>query len=904
MNRCPQCKAEIASGLMRCSSCGLDLSSELEATKLSDDGKGREPTEILPRSNQTEPSGPFASGTVLAGRYRLITPIGKGGMGEVYKADDLELDQAVALKFLPATIAKDEAALKRFRSEVRTARQVAHPNVCRVFDIAEDEGVYFITMEFIEGDDLSMLLRRIGRLPSDKAVEIARQLCLGLHAIHDAGILHRDLKPANIIIDQKGKARITDFGIAGVEAELTRDDFRSGTPAYMSPEQFDGKSVTQKSDIYSLGLLLYEIFTGKQAIQFESLPELIHKHQSTTPTNPSEILKDIDPIVEKTILQCLEKHPDDRPANALQVALMLPGGNPLEAAIAAGETPSPEMVAAAPKKGALGIWAAGPVLAGIILLLIGFAFTEYNYWIVPTNERSSEVLAVRAREIADKLGYKEQRGDAKYKLWLDRSFHLYAWETKDAVKDPGEMLRAGQPAVRYFLYRQSPLPITSIRDTQVTPSDPPMTEIGMVNISTDMTGRLIRLEAVPPRRLEAADEKKAVDWSVLFQEAGLDQDKYKPVAPSLAPSFFADEQAAWEGPFISDPDISVRIEAAGFDGKPIFFQIVAPWTSDPRTEREGRRPPIALELLWTFLVGALLIGVIALSWHNFRAGRGDLKGSVRVMLFFLVIGIVTGLILADHVADTLDELALLGYLLMRSVFLAVLAGLLYSSLEPQIRRMWPELLISWSRLVGGDLRNPMVGRDILSGAFFGLLFYFITHLLLVLLPGSFDRGNVPPIHFYWYDTVPRAVADIIGFAIPSLLFSFGFLFVIFFGVFIFRRRWGGVAFIAIILTILTIASHTVARPSIFVMAISTLGWVLPLISVFRFGVLGLAAFCYFFYAMTARPLTPDSSSIYFSVSIAGFVILLSIALYAFYISTGGRSFSLAKMLDGTGDRST
>ena len=132
-----------------------------------------------------------------------------------------------------------------------------------MFDIAEANGVYFITMEFIDGDDLSMLLRRIGRLPSDKAIETSRQLCLGLHAIHEAGILHRDLKPANIIIDSKGKARITDFGIAGAEADFTRDDFRSGTPAYMSPEQLDGDGVTQKSDIYSLGLLLYEIFTGK-----------------------------------------------------------------------------------------------------------------------------------------------------------------------------------------------------------------------------------------------------------------------------------------------------------------------------------------------------------------------------------------------------------------------------------------------------------------------------------------------------------------------------------------------------------------------------------------------------------------------------------------------------------------
>ena len=298
-------------------------------------------------------TGKFVAGTVLANRYRIIGLLGKGGMGEVFKAEDIKLAQTVALKFLPDKLEKDKAALERFHAEVRNARQVSHANVCRVFDIGEIDGRHFLSMEFIDGDDLSSLLRRIGRLPSDKAIEISRQLCFGLAAIHEAGILHRDLKPANVIIDSRGKARITDFGIAKIEDELKGGEIRVGTPAYMSPEQITGKEVSQRSDIYSLGLLLYEIFTGKQAFQADSMPELLRRQQTTAPTSPSEVLKDIDPIVERTILQCLEKNPAERPKNALQVAMMLPGGNPLEAAIAAGETPSPEMVAAAPKKGAL-----------------------------------------------------------------------------------------------------------------------------------------------------------------------------------------------------------------------------------------------------------------------------------------------------------------------------------------------------------------------------------------------------------------------------------------------------------------------------------------------------------------------------------------------------------------------
>jgi serine/threonine-protein kinase len=165
----------------------------------------------------------FVPGTILADRYRIVGLLGKGGMGEVYRADDLKLSQPVALKFLPDRFLTDGAALARFYREVRVARQVSHRNVCRVYDIAEIDGRHFLSMEFIKGEELSSLLRRIGRLPADKALQIARQTCAGLAAAHDTGILHRDLKPSNVMIDADGNARITDFGLAGLVEEF-RDD--------------------------------------------------------------------------------------------------------------------------------------------------------------------------------------------------------------------------------------------------------------------------------------------------------------------------------------------------------------------------------------------------------------------------------------------------------------------------------------------------------------------------------------------------------------------------------------------------------------------------------------------------------------------------------------------------------
>ena len=213
----------------------------------------------------------FAPGTVLAERFRIIGLLGRGGMGEVYRADDLKLGQPVALKFLPHASSQDRTLIERFHGEVRNARQISHPNVCRVYDIGEVNGDHFISMEYVDGEDLATLLSRIGRLPGAKALEIARQLCGGLAAAHERGVLHRDLKPANVMIDGHGRARITDFGLALRTEEAMAD--KSGTPAYMAPEQLEGKAASVQSDIYSLGLVLYELYTGKRAFEAANLAE-------------------------------------------------------------------------------------------------------------------------------------------------------------------------------------------------------------------------------------------------------------------------------------------------------------------------------------------------------------------------------------------------------------------------------------------------------------------------------------------------------------------------------------------------------------------------------------------------------------------------------------------------------
>src|SRR5690349_10314503 len=216
---------------------------------------------VQQRAEAPESTERFPPGALLASRYRIISRLGKGGMGEVFRADDLILRQPVALKFLPESAKNNLNLLTRFYDEVRIARQISHKNVCRVYDIGEVDGQPYLSMEYIDGEDLSSLLRRIGRLPADKATEFARKLCAGVAAAHGQGVLHRDLKPANIMIDARGELRVTDFGLAAIAEQLHADEIRNGTPAYMAPEQLTGSEVSAQSDLYAVGLILYEMFT-------------------------------------------------------------------------------------------------------------------------------------------------------------------------------------------------------------------------------------------------------------------------------------------------------------------------------------------------------------------------------------------------------------------------------------------------------------------------------------------------------------------------------------------------------------------------------------------------------------------------------------------------------------------
>src|SRR3974390_140449 len=397
--------------------------------------------------------GRFVPGAIVADRYRIVALLGRGGMGEVYRAEDLKLSQVLAIKFLPEKLSQDPAALARFHSEVRIARQVSHPNVCRVFDIGDADGVPFLTMEYVDGEDLSSLVRRIGRLPQDKAAEVSRQICAGLAAAHERGVIHRDLKPSNVMLDGAGKARITDFGLASVAASIEGAEARAGTPAYMAPEQLSGKEVSTRSDIYSLGLVMYEIVTGKRAFEAGTLTELIKFRESGSITTPSSIVKDLDPVIERAIFRCLDPEPSKRPSSALQVAAALPGGGPLAAALAAGEPPSPEMVAAAGSSEGTRPRIAVACLIAVATLLLGAVCIA-----IPENglekmalPYSPEILGHKAGGMGTGLGYVTPPRDSAFGYSYDYDYVEFL-EKKDR---PGSLwdrvLKERPPLLRFWL---------------------------------------------------------------------------------------------------------------------------------------------------------------------------------------------------------------------------------------------------------------------------------------------------------------------------------------------------------------------------------------------------------------------------------------------------------------------
>ncbi|MGH9667877.1 MAG: serine/threonine-protein kinase, partial [Bryobacteraceae bacterium] len=689
--------------------------------------------------------GRFPPGTVLAERYRIVALLGSGGMGEVYRADDLTLGQAVALKFLPAEIATHEQAIARLRNEVRIARQVSHPNVCRVYDVGTADDSTFISMEYVDGEDLESLLRRIGRLPADKGIQIARKVCAGLAAAHEKGILHRDLKPSNVMLDGRGEAVITDFGLAALAEEIQGGDVRSGTPAYMAPEQLAGKEVTARSDIYTLGLMFYEIFTGRRPYDEKTLPGLVRAQKLATPANPTTLVSDLDPAVERVIMRCLAPDSMKRPPSALAVAAALPGGDPLAAALAAGETPSPQLVAAAGLTTGLSPRVGISCLAAIVIALLGASYLSIRTSALEAMrlQNSPEVLESKARDILQRLGYTAAAADSGQGFVFQSHFLDYVQKNEKPRPDWDRIL-AGRPSPLRYWYRESPQPMIPVEfhDDALTPAliqrdDPPTTFSGMVNLELDAEGRLVRFQAIPPQFEETTKPAPAADWKPLFSAAGLDASQFQPADPQWLSLAAFDSRAAWKGTW-PGTHYPLHVEAAAWRGKPVFFSLIGPWNVPDRMPPEHKQTlQRASAILLLVLALSILIGAVLLARFNLERGRGDRAGALRLAFAIFCVQMLLWICRA-HFAPSLGNFLVFLLAISTSLFAAGVLFILYLALEPYVRRHWPQTIISWSRLLTGRLQDPLVASDVVFGLILAMIWILLIqgHDLIMRALGS------------------------------------------------------------------------------------------------------------------------------------------------------------------------
>ena len=733
---CSSCSAEVPESNRQCPHCGAEIPAEIAArARLSHEGTRAVPANeerTLYPADRALPSGAaehgrFLPGRLLSNRYRIVGLLGRGGMGEVYRADDLKLGQPLALKFLPERLAGNSEVLAFFHNEVRLARRISHPNVCRVHDIGEVGGQHFLSMEYVDGEDLASLLRRIGRLPPDKGVTIARQMVAGLAAAHDQGILHRDLKPANVMLDGRGQVRIMDFGLACLSQTASDQTFVAGTPPYMAPEQLAGEPVTVRSDLYSLGLVLYEMFTGQRPFGADSTTKLAKVRRKELPVPPSRIIEGIEPVVERVILRCLEAEPQDRPPSALAVLAALPGADTLSAALAAGETPSPEMVAAAGQvsglRPAVGVFCLAGVLVGLLAVV---ALSDRTTLVGHVEfEKKPDVLAERAGEIIAKQGYEERPKDRAYG---------FAYEKSEPEMGP-----------IYFWYRQSPSPlvpelfagtVVSKANGAVSLDDPPPPVPGEIGVRLDLQGRLLEFRAFPS---SSEDNRSQADvssgpaadagfpaWSVpLFRSAGLvgeedetiDSRKFCPLPTTWTAAVCSDGRRTWEG---LDPktNLRVRIEAAALGDEPVHFRLVPSESEGP-----GRRRPNDWQATGGLVAIAAFFFMLALAAllarRNLRAGRGDRQGAFRLASFLFAVSMLAWLFRTSRAAMLPDwTVFIMG--VEYELFWSLTLWLFFIALEPSVRRLWPQTLISWNRLFAGRFRDPRVGRDLLVGVLFGV----------------------------------------------------------------------------------------------------------------------------------------------------------------------------------------
>jgi hypothetical protein len=869
MPTCPSCAGDIREqAALRCPYCGVLLEAtetRLPATETASD---------LPEAGSTmarvdvEP-GPldgarFPPGRLFAARFRIVSLLGRGAMGEVYRAEDLKLGQAVALKLLSPRAARGAGSLARFASEVRLARDILHPNVCRVFDIGEADGWHYLSMEYVDGETLASVRHRIGRLPPEKALDVARQLCAGIGAAHAHGVLHRDLKPSNIMLDGRGRVRIMDFGLAMRAGDRVEEI--AGTPAYMAPEQLAGAVATERTDLYALGLVLYEIFTGARVFETHTIAG-----RAGAPLNPRTLscAVDVDPATAAIVRACLSVEPAARPPTAARVGASLPGGDTITAALAEGRVLPPDIVASAHAPGAMSLPLAVAVLASILVGVLMVATWGGRLTITPAElPKPPEALAERALQILAAVGHGTHSTDRAY--WFD----------SPARRAEGRALG--------FAYRTSPEHLVPQNFFHfVTSSDPPMDVTGMATVHLDLHGRLRSLARIP---ISANPTNDAPPWPRLFAEAGLAIDDFDVTTGGRRPLVAHDTVLRWRPR--QQRGSSIEVSAATLSGHGVYFDVAdTAFHEVPRpgvlSRRQGRASEV---ILWMFTI-VIFGATMAMVRRNLRAGEGDLQGARRLALLVISGGLLSATLFAHHVPNLIAELTLVltlcGWMLLWGGF----SWLSYVAFEPHVRRLWPRTLVSWTRVLEGRVRDPLVGRDVLVGVLAGVLVTGASALRVtidnVTTTDALVAQGIDALR-----SVRHLWSRVIFYSLDGLQFALGGFFMLLFMRLLLRRTW----LAAVVLTALNapiVESGWTSAGVLQAVAATTLFFVVVL----RIGLLAGVTMSMTGWLLTRIPLTLDFNAWYAGSSAMVLLVVVASAIWAFSEATRRRARQTSRRVE-------
>jgi len=648
--------------------------------------------------------------------------------------------------------------------------------------------------------------------------------------------------------------------------------------------------------------------------------ELKRQQLETIPTSPSSLITSLDPAVERVILQCLNKNPAERPPTALAVAAALPGGDPLAAALAAGETPSPEMVAAAGPQGGLRPWVATACLVAVMLIWVLSIFPAkstdpYNYleW-----RKSYAALKENAREIATSLGY----DDAPSYTWAG-----FGWDMPEymslirefGVSEVGEHMAQPGQSVVWMDYRQRAGPILPLGlSGRVNWASPPPGS-GEVAMEVDLLGRLNVLRVTPSRKDPAADEdavsdeqasaeKSEVDWADVFELAGLDITQFESTTPTVRPVSFADDRQAWKGTLSDYKDRDVRVEAASLQGKPIYFaKIISSdelWTAaagQPQAQSSGLALLLAA-LLMVVIIGLLVLaGALFLAYRNLKQGRGDRQGAFRLAAFIFSMRMLYWTLAGDHVGHPVELLAL-GIAICGATTLALVGWIVYVACEPYARRLWPETMVSWTRVLAGRLRDPLVGRDVLLGCTFGAALQLIAVMILWIGSKAEVFGVLP---YQQHQILLRGGRYAVGQLFSSVLSSTVVALVLLMLFLLLRMICRKTAIAAVVFCLIGAVFGALQFVGLFgppsaplAIALQLSSFLVVVLVLLRFGLLALVVMTIFGSLTNLSLLTFDSSAPFFGLGLFVTAIAFALATYGWQTSLAGRSLMQDSLMKG------